>query len=58
MTTDEGREGNEAGKIVKYWERGKYYFILFPGLKDVKKDDEEYKRLMLVYKGHIVLLSS
>ena len=38
------------GKIEKYCERGEYYFILFPGWKD-GKDDEEYERLMLVYKG-------
>ena len=50
MTTDEGREEKETRKIVKY------YFILFPGLKDVKDDEEEYDRLMLVYKGHIVVV--
>ena len=53
MTTDEGREGDgETSKILRLspGQEGEYYFILFPGLKDAK-DDEEYERLMLVYKG-------
>ena len=59
MTTDEAGWGDgETRKILRTrGARGSYYFILFPGLKEAK-DDEEYERLMLVYRGsyYIVVL--